>query len=556
MQYTLVITNAPWSGDGYTEESMLINGSYPGPVIEANWGDELEITVHNQLTNSNGTSIHWHGIRQLHTNYADGVAGVTQCPIRPNGTMVYNWRAIQYGTSWYHSHFSLQYPDGIAGPIVIHGPTSANYDIDLGPLLITDWYHRDAFSLEYEELGGHPVQGPDSKLMNGIYGNFKCVAGSPNCDPQAASTYQVTFVKGKTYKWGVVNTSSGTQYTFWIDGHNFTVVETDLVPIQPYETNVLNIAIGRLIHDMAQQRTDGIQIGQRYEIVVEANAETTDHTDFWINMRDCSLTSQQDSPYTGIIRYNSTSTVDPPRSELDPGSNGCTDPPLTSLAPIVPRYPTKVPAFDSGDSFYVSNYNLTRDGQNVFNWELANSSLYINWSMPGLSYAAPILGGAHKEAFPASYAPIFIDGTDEDWVYFVIEGNFSLNHIPHGHPIPAAHPIHLHGHDFVVLAQSNTTFNASDYTVITKNPPRRDVAMLPVNGYLIIGFQTDNPGTWLMHCHIAWHASAGLALQFVERAADIDTYIGPSVVTDYEERCNAWTAYYDDSQAKQSDSGI
>ena len=251
-QYTLVITNAPWSGDGYTEQSMLINGSYPGPTVQANWGDELEITVHNQLTNSNGTSIHWHGIRQLHTNYADGVAGITQCPVTPNGTIIYKWRALQYGTSWYHSHFSLQYPDGIAGPIVLHGPTSANYDIDLGPLLITDWYHRDAFSLEYEELSGRAVQGPDSKLMNGTYGHFKCLAGDPNCDPQAASTYQVTFVNGKRYKWGVVNTSAATQYTFWIDGHNFTVVEADLVPIQPYETSVLNIAIGRLLHNQTQ----------------------------------------------------------------------------------------------------------------------------------------------------------------------------------------------------------------------------------------------------------------------------------------------------------------
>ncbi|MCJ1402023.1 hypothetical protein MMC11_005242 [Xylographa trunciseda] len=538
-QYTLVITNAPWSGDGYTEGSMLINGSYPGPVIEANWGDELQITVHNQLTNSNGTSIHWHGIRQLHTNYADGVAGVTQCPIPPNGTMVYNWRARQYGTSWYHSHFSLQYPDGIAGPVVIHGPTSANYDVDLGPLLITDWYHRDAFSLEFEELDGRAVDSPDSKLMNGLYGHFKCLAGDPNCDPQAASSYQVTFVKGKTYKWGVVNTSSGTHYTFWIDGHNFTVVQVDFVPIQPYETNVLNIAIG-----------------QRYDIIVDANANTTDHTDFWINMRDCALTSQQDSPYTGIIRYDPTSTADPPLFELDPGSNSCVDEPLESLIPIVPRNPTKVPPFVGGDSFYVSNYNLTRDGQNVFNWELANSSLYINWTTPGLSYAAPSLGAAANQAFPTSYAPIFIDGADDDWVYFVIEGIFPPQDIPHGRSLPVAHPIHLHGHDFVILAQSSTAFNASDYTLITKNPPRRDVAMLPVNGYLIIGFQTDNPGVWLMHCHIAWHASAGLALQFVERAADIDEYIGARVVEDYDERCEAWSKYYDQSQAKQADSGI
>ena len=57
---------------------MLINGTYPGPLIEANWGDLLNITVINQLSNHNGTSIHWHGIRQLNTVWEDGVAGVTR----------------------------------------------------------------------------------------------------------------------------------------------------------------------------------------------------------------------------------------------------------------------------------------------------------------------------------------------------------------------------------------------------------------------------------------------------------------------------------------------
>lgn len=57
---------------------MLINGTYPGPLIEANWGDLLNITVINQLSNHNGTSIHWHGIRQFNTVWEDGVAGVTR----------------------------------------------------------------------------------------------------------------------------------------------------------------------------------------------------------------------------------------------------------------------------------------------------------------------------------------------------------------------------------------------------------------------------------------------------------------------------------------------
>lgn len=40
------------------------------------------ITVRNNFTNSNGTAVHWHGIRQFETNWLDGVPGVTQCPIR------------------------------------------------------------------------------------------------------------------------------------------------------------------------------------------------------------------------------------------------------------------------------------------------------------------------------------------------------------------------------------------------------------------------------------------------------------------------------------------
>lgn len=40
----------------------------------------------------------------------------------------------------YHSHFSNQYGDGVVGPMVFHGPAAANYDIDLGPYALTDWY--------------------------------------------------------------------------------------------------------------------------------------------------------------------------------------------------------------------------------------------------------------------------------------------------------------------------------------------------------------------------------------------------------------------------------
>src|SRR5947208_326134 len=50
--------------------------------------------------------------------HMDGVNGVTQCPIAPGDYFNYTWRVMQYGSSWYHSHYSVQYADGAVGPIV------------------------------------------------------------------------------------------------------------------------------------------------------------------------------------------------------------------------------------------------------------------------------------------------------------------------------------------------------------------------------------------------------------------------------------------------------
>ena len=60
-------------------------------------------------------------------------------------------------------------------------------------------------------------------------------------------------------------------------------------------------------------------------------------------------------------------------------------------------------------------------------------------------------------------------------------------------------------------------------------------------GYTVIGFKTDNPGAWVMHCHIIWHVDGGLALQWIERPDEIpvDKYCGKS----YNDECSAMTSY-------------
>lgn len=117
--------------------------------------------------------------------------------------------------------------------MVIHGPSSANWDEDLGPWVLSDWYHADAFGLQWIGETTHLAALPDSSVLNGK-GKFQ----------DQGELYEVVVSKNKTYKIGIINTSTLLTYTFWIDGHNLTIIQADFVPIEPYVVSVINVGIG------------------------------------------------------------------------------------------------------------------------------------------------------------------------------------------------------------------------------------------------------------------------------------------------------------------------
>lgn len=76
--------------DGFTRPVIGINGEWPCPTIEASLGDEVVVRLTNNLGNQT-TSLHFHGIRQIQTNFMDGASVVTQCPIAPGDTITYRF---------------------------------------------------------------------------------------------------------------------------------------------------------------------------------------------------------------------------------------------------------------------------------------------------------------------------------------------------------------------------------------------------------------------------------------------------------------------------------
>lgn len=236
-EYWLSIDVVTVSPDGVPRFAMAVNGTIPGPTLYADWGDEVIVHVTNHLDSSkNGTSIHWHGMRQHYTNQNDGVVSITQCPTAPGSSMTYRWRAVQYGSSWYHSHFGLQAWEGVFGGIIINGPASANYSIDKGILFLNDWSHRTVDELyQYAQTRGPPLM--DTGLINGT-----------NVFGTAGSRFTMQARRGESYRLRIVNAAIDTMWKFMIDNHELTVIAADLVPIKPYTTNYINIGMGGFSH--------------------------------------------------------------------------------------------------------------------------------------------------------------------------------------------------------------------------------------------------------------------------------------------------------------------
>ena len=125
------------------------------------------------------------------------------------------------------------------------------------------------------------------------------------------------------------------------------------------------------------------------------------------------------------------------------------------------------------------------------------------------------------------------------------------------------------GHDFIVVGRSDAlqnpldpsnapiSFNpANDAWRLTRTPTpiRRDTTVLPAYGWLVVAFENSNPGAWVFHCHIAWHISQGLSVQFLERTGDIVSTM--DVGDELGMTCPAWEAYASTDPFPKSDSGL
>ncbi|KAB5521033.1 hypothetical protein DKX38_025352 [Salix brachista] len=170
----------------HTKSMVTVNGKFPGPRIVAREGDNLLIKVVNHVQNN--ISIHWHGIRQLRSGWADGPAYITQCPIQTGHSYVYNYTILgQRGTLWWHAHISWL-RSTVYGPIIILPKPGIQYPFAKPykevPIIFGEWFNVDTEAVISQALqtGGGPNVS-DAYTINGLPGPLGMVHALPFGSP-------------------------------------------------------------------------------------------------------------------------------------------------------------------------------------------------------------------------------------------------------------------------------------------------------------------------------------------------------------------------------------
>ncbi|TDZ39025.1 Laccase abr2 [Colletotrichum spinosum] len=542
------------SPDGFERKVILVNKQFTGPRLELNEGDDVTVKVTNNLPYP--ATVHYHGIEMLTTPWSDGVPGLTQRPIQPGKSYEYKWKATQYGAYWYHAHYEGLIEDGLYGPITIHPAASHPKPFSLissdqaaihameqaekkvVPLLLAD--HRHMISEETHDLSAAAnVQFTcyDSFLFNGK-GSVTCrtpeqidalltqerkdvlanVPGARMTDKACIPAAVIARGQGDLSKIppGVFEgcqPSEGSVETFKIEKSNCDTekwVAFDLVGAYHLHTAMFSIDNHTMwVYGMdgayvTPQEVEAIPVtnGDRYSVLVKYKQQG----DFTI--RAASLIATQMLSGVAKLQWREKGQAEPtivPSTPwvLDNGRPASQSVRVFRQALAKPYPPITIPR----NAQALHKFEMRTEGGSYF-WALNNSLL-----LPAdFENDEPVLFNLQVQ----EQDPVILSTLNNTWVDMVFQA---------GAPPQPPHPIHKHGNKMFLLASGtgNFTWNSIDEAAAANpsawnfiDPPRRDAFATPnaisEPTWMAVRYLVDNPGAWLLHCHIQNHMMGGMSV--------------------------------------------
>ncbi|KQN08087.1 copper-binding protein [Sphingobium sp. Leaf26] len=517
----LHIGESHFSTGGRSGHAVTVNGTLPAPLLRLREGETVRIAVTNRLKEQ--TSIHWHGL--LVPFQMDGVPGVSFPGIDPGETFVYEFPLIHSGTFWYHSHSGMQEAEGLFGPIVIDPAGLDPIACDREHVLVlSDWspIHPHEQMRRLKMMGGYfnrqrqtlagLLEGKDQSLSDRLaWGKMRMDA--TDISDVTGSTYSFLinghgnsenwtglFGAGERVRLRVINASSMTNFNFRIPGLPLTVVAADGNPVQPVETDEVQIAIAETYDFIVQPGTaesygviaeaidrSGLvraTLAQRHGLVGETPKLRERPV---LTMRDMGMDMDgMDMGEGGVIDLSkpanssmsghSMSMRDPsvaPGVKMGPG--------VATLSPMpVDRLADRPTGLESVDHRVLTYADLRSSDPNPdirvpsrqIDVHLTAAMERYMWSMDG-------------EAMSENPAPI----------PFRLGERVRVNLI---NDTMMPHPVHIHGH-FFELVSGEPGNRARKHTV----------NVLP-GGKASFDLTADAEGDWAFHCHMLLHMHAGM----------------------------------------------
>ena len=443
------------------------NGQIPGPLL---WVPE-DATVTIDFTNRIDwpTAVHWHGLRL--DNASDGVPGLTQDPIEPGETFRYTVHFPDPGLYWYHPHHreEVQQDLGLAGNLMVRSDDPDYY----GPAHVEEILMLDDLLLGEHGIVPYGLERATHALM-GRFGNTLLVNGEPD--------YELSVPRGAVVRFFLTNASNTRTFNLSFGGAPMKLVGADIGNFereQWVESVVLAPAERYIVH---------VAFPESGEYPLVNGVQGIDHV-------GGSFFPERD--VLGLVRAGSEAAT--PDLAADFAA-------LREDARIREEIAPYRPLFDAPIEKTLELDMETRDLPLVVERLMQVDSAYfhpVEWSgtMPMMNLMATPENVSWTLREPATG----LENEDIRWSFRVgdvvklrIRSRRETLH-------QMQHPIHIHGQRFLVLATNG---------VENENLAWKDTAVVPVGGAIDLLLELSNPGSWMLHCHIAEHLEAGMRMVF------------------------------------------
>jgi FtsP/CotA-like multicopper oxidase with cupredoxin domain len=449
------------AGRDYT--MLGFNGQYPGPLIRAERGAEVFVRLVNHLARP--TTVHWHGIRL--ENRFDGVPDLTQPAVQPGQEFLYRVRFPDAGIFWYHPHVreDQQQDLGLYGNIfVVPDAPAANDRPSREEFLILD----DLLVGE-EGLVPYGREAPTHAAM-GRFGNVMLVNGEAGWRASVRPGEVVRFYLTNVANTRTFNLSFGPGIPIKVIGSDqgayareSWVESVVIAPAERYVVDVRFPAAGR-VPLLSRVRAIDHLYGRFFSV----------------------------SDTLGVIEVRGGRAAAPEFGRLRATAEaGLLDSLVAAHAGREPDRTLELRVQFSGLPF-VSEQLMRLD------------SIYFNpveWegTMPGMNWSTT----GDQARWTLRDAASGAENLDIHWRFrrggLVRIRLVGARNTLHG----MQHPMHLHGQRFLVLAVNGKR---------NQNPVWKDTVLVPAGGAIDLLAEMSNPGTWMLHCHIAEHLQSGMMM--------------------------------------------